>query len=332
MPLKNQNAGRKQFQFRYAVIALAVTALVGALGCIYGFVILSRGRQGSDWPSVKGVVVDSHVKRHAAGMPGHNAIVKYQYEVEQTKYSGTLRIHRLGQGLRWVEREYPAGKSVDVYYDPDDPAISVLEHGDTVGRYQFTGFCLFLFVAITAILLAVARKNRSRRGHVNRHAAADSTKLGERVMSSKVQRGKYAFLVLATPIVADCAIGVVLAFSGGLQSVHWYASVLWPLTIGLLVAGLWTGHRVNLPLTSFFCAISGFGLIVNNIPTNRLAPGSFFGHLAGWPPAVVILLGLWYLAAVLAFVLSPNIRAFFAHQRRELPPSTNALDSELNDK
>jgi len=59
-------------------------------------------------------------------------------------------------------RQYPEGKIVDVYYDPNDPEISVLEPGFRPGMYSMPGFGLFFALSSSGFLF-LDRRMRPRR-------------------------------------------------------------------------------------------------------------------------------------------------------------------------
>ncbi len=89
-----------------------------------------------------------------------------------------------------------------------------------------------------------------------------------------------------------------------------------------------TGHWSALVVTEFFCLPPGIGLLIHGFQGNTLTPGGPWGHLAGLPPAAVIALGAWYLAAGFALVLLPSVRAFFAHQREQAAAAKTSSTSE----
>jgi hypothetical protein len=100
-------------------------------------------RAAQAWPSVTGTVVASTVATETTydtSSPGNTLMrfvpqVTFEYEVGGRRYRGeTLRASDRfyssgmtpGQAQGVVNR-YPAGRQVPVYYDPQDPRISMLE-------------------------------------------------------------------------------------------------------------------------------------------------------------------------------------------------------------
>lgn len=92
-----------------------------------------RGASTDSWPSVKGTVQTSKVKRiDRVGKPDRfETDIRYTYEVDGQTYRGS-RVNfgeRLGT---WVEvapvvERYSRGSEVDVYYQPGAPEEAVLE-------------------------------------------------------------------------------------------------------------------------------------------------------------------------------------------------------------
>jgi hypothetical protein len=81
------------------------------------------------WPHTMGTVLSSTLQVSRAGaVRVENPLVYYAYQVNGQVFQGR-RVRAAGappDGSSTVAR-YPAGASVIVYYDPDDPSISALE-------------------------------------------------------------------------------------------------------------------------------------------------------------------------------------------------------------
>ena len=115
------------------------------VGIVFGlFVVvvipfeLFKKADAETWPARKGVVTKSYADRHSGGF-GRSGASYYKAEVcgqyqdngenfcvTQIRYGG----FRFGEGkadaLDTVAR-YPAGRTVDIYYSPDNPRETVLE-------------------------------------------------------------------------------------------------------------------------------------------------------------------------------------------------------------
>ena len=101
-----------------------------AVNFVYAF--LSRR-----WPQVVGTVVVSDLQRSRDSEGGYSyrPEVSYRYSVDgqelvanRTCFGDRLELSWSAPAVRAVRR-YPAGASVAVHYDPDDPGDAVLEPG-----------------------------------------------------------------------------------------------------------------------------------------------------------------------------------------------------------
>ena len=133
--------------------------LVG-VGAIYlGFISVQKAMQSTDWPSVKGKVVESGIRTEkgpssskTGSRDSYHANVIYEYDVIGKVYTG----RKVGFGeygredevhATKISEKYPEGEAVDVYYDPDQPSDSVLEPGShgLPWFYIALGFPFLLF-------------------------------------------------------------------------------------------------------------------------------------------------------------------------------------------
>lgn len=122
------------------VQAAAVSFLIGLV--IIGWVCYSAllSFQSYSWNSARGKVTESRIKRSYSKDSSDQLIIRYQYQVKgKTHYSD--RIHfgdfsmLFGMSKRSVVKRYPKGKSVDVYYNPDNPKQAVLEQDLKLSAY-----------------------------------------------------------------------------------------------------------------------------------------------------------------------------------------------------
>lgn len=135
----------------------------------------SRIAASATWPSVSGTVLSNEVKTINAGMGGgevsltYSVNLRYRYAVGGTDYECS----RIGWGTKSADREpdipqafvrdYPAGRAIEVFYDPADPAAAMIDptgsrfrlvHVNLAGVMAWTlGFCgllLLIFAALSA--------------------------------------------------------------------------------------------------------------------------------------------------------------------------------------
>ena len=117
-----------------------VFVIVGALMLYIGTSKIIKAKDSSDWPTAKGVVlessVDQHTSRNSAGGYNitHHAEILYEFTVDGTAFSG----HRVAYGdygtsnpshAKRIVSQYPKGKAVTVYYLHENPKVCLLEPG-----------------------------------------------------------------------------------------------------------------------------------------------------------------------------------------------------------
>jgi hypothetical protein len=107
------------------------------------FPLLLRARRSVGWPCTPGTVLG----RSAADADGHPAIrsysmsISFRYVVDQVAYTGSTLGYKYAlpffsmEQLVAVQRPYPVGTAVVVFYDPARPQHAVLEPGVGVGNY-----------------------------------------------------------------------------------------------------------------------------------------------------------------------------------------------------
>jgi hypothetical protein len=107
--------------------------LVGA-GIVIQSVRTSRKVEAAQlWPSVKGLVTTSVVKRSGGKNRVYRAKIRYTYSVAGFEFTG--RRYALGGELDTSNRaraearcaKYPEGSEPEVYYDPSNPKDACLE-------------------------------------------------------------------------------------------------------------------------------------------------------------------------------------------------------------
>lgn len=120
----------------------ALLLVIGIAVSVLGFRDLAIAEESRSWPSVQGTVTDARLlkrlDRHH--LTKYKAAISYAFTLNGTAYEG----RNIGFSSEWVgERsaaelqlaEYPEGKTVDVYYDPNGPDRSVLDRRITAATY-----------------------------------------------------------------------------------------------------------------------------------------------------------------------------------------------------
>lgn len=115
------------------------------------------------WPTVEGTVTKSQVRRRR----GNRSLrMRYEYDVNgQTYESGQIAFFgRVLAGTVTERRKrYPLGTKVTVYYNPDNPAVAVLEPGARIVSFLGAGLVVVLFVPLGALGLWGTFKHMRKR-------------------------------------------------------------------------------------------------------------------------------------------------------------------------
>jgi hypothetical protein len=175
--------------FEYWGVA-SITSVVAVALIIGGQRIAATGARSEAWPSTTGkvvelkVVAESTSSRSQGGRwfsPGisstttsvtYRPVITYEYSVgRQTFRSTNITVAGFDgtsekKDAQEVVDRYVVGMTVDVYYDPGNPAFSVLEKGRRGSTTLRTVGLLVLVMALmtTAISAWVWRKNRRAAG------------------------------------------------------------------------------------------------------------------------------------------------------------------------
>ena len=130
---------------------------LGAVAIAYAVRGLRLGRASSNWPSTRGIVIDSYVEE-SEGDSGTSYYpqVKYRFEVDGNEYEvDEWTYHALDgseETAKGIIERYPKGHEVMVYYDPENPRHAVLKPGVNTGKY-FIFFVATILLVVGGLLL-----------------------------------------------------------------------------------------------------------------------------------------------------------------------------------
>jgi hypothetical protein len=147
------------FQMRRIIAILLGLALVVPCAALPRFL---RAKKSVHWPTAEGVMTVSRlVPGHFKQMKGYYGVIQYRYRIGSADYTGTrLSFNRLHLSVKdaWqrVLDTYPVGKTVKVYYNPEQPTFAVLEPGLTreldltykMDIFFIAGFALTFLIAL----------------------------------------------------------------------------------------------------------------------------------------------------------------------------------------
>ena len=127
---------RKLDRNNWIVEIFCVVFILANVGLfIHGVLEFGRARRSPSWPTVKGTV-------EISVSSGSGYDVTCSYEVDGQTFTcyqvgfGEKKLLFNSDDAQRVQRRYPKGTIVDLYYDPADPEISVLEPGVRPGTYN----------------------------------------------------------------------------------------------------------------------------------------------------------------------------------------------------
>jgi len=171
----------------WSVILLLIGG--GAAATYFGAREVLRAKASMDWPTTQGKIMESSLERELRPRkPGesgplnrrvYRAKILYEYQVDEVTLTGTRitylkkkRIKVKGDDTSKIDRtlaeaqaqsivdRYPKGKSVSVYYKPDNPEVCLLEPG--LGLQAFVAPVIGVFMFIIGGIIAWAAITAAR--------------------------------------------------------------------------------------------------------------------------------------------------------------------------
>jgi len=157
--IHSQNAGGLVAGWFFAL--LWSSASFFALVFIGGPVIADFGT--SDWIATDGVITNSGVDTSTGGEGGTTYClwVDYQYTYQNRTYEGdVVSFSKDNSCESWsqnADEDYPPGKQITVYVNPDNPSEAVLETG--ISGVDFAVCCILPFPLIGIVLIIAMTKS-----------------------------------------------------------------------------------------------------------------------------------------------------------------------------
>ena len=114
---------------------LLLVAPLAAIGCFFSFQSMQAS---NDWPSAPGVITVSEVQSTFGKKT--KAKLSYEFQVGASSFNGSrIRFADTTGSSRSAQEQsiaaYPVGSNVEVYYDPKNPKVAVLEPGGGIRGY-----------------------------------------------------------------------------------------------------------------------------------------------------------------------------------------------------
>ncbi len=142
----------------WQIILGLILAGVGGLATVGTLVDLRSAKRSAAWPQVQGKVLTSSVVKKGGGESNYySAEVEYEYAVDGIPYtSDRVRFGGVSAGKRTAKQvveRYPWESTVTVYYDPQQPASSVLEQKVEIGGNTVALLFEIMLVGVGILLL-----------------------------------------------------------------------------------------------------------------------------------------------------------------------------------
>ena len=142
-----------------------IFTLVGALVFYFwGWPQLKYANESKNWPQTQGKITQSEVNSWIKeGNSMYETRINYSYEVDGKKYnSGKIKTSGSYSGsnisrAKEIVNEFPFGKAVDVYYDPEVPDSAVLKPGVSSIDIVMAAFPLLFLIIGLAVLTGIVK-------------------------------------------------------------------------------------------------------------------------------------------------------------------------------
>ena len=149
------------------LILIAALLVFGLVFGGFGLYRYNMGRDSASWPSEKGKITYSHARPHQKKSGNvYMPSVRYNYTVKGKHYVGSRisasdEYQKTFGGAQDILRPYPVGQTVSVYYDPSDPATSLIEKGITANVYVMMGGAIACFFFAGLIAVSMIRQRNT---------------------------------------------------------------------------------------------------------------------------------------------------------------------------
>jgi hypothetical protein len=147
-----------------------IFALVGGvIFFLFALPPLQYSSTSKSWPTVAGIITKSEIDIwRNDGKTHYQPDIAYAYSVDGKKYTsskitvGDPPLDNNVTPAKRLQAEYPVGKDVDVYYDPELPESAALQPGTKTGDYLLAGICaIFFFAGLLALYQGLKAKRRA---------------------------------------------------------------------------------------------------------------------------------------------------------------------------
>jgi len=165
-----------------------IFTLVGALMFyFFGLPPLKYANESKSWPKTSGIITKSEVDSWMKdGESQYGAVIKYTYQVEGKEYiSYSVGVNSASSNnnmsaAKDLVQEYPVGKTVDVFYDPEVPDSAALKPGIKAGDVALAGGMLLFAILGLLVLFRIIKPTRSYSNRTGQGGRTDIRELLKR--------------------------------------------------------------------------------------------------------------------------------------------------------
>lgn len=159
------NRKRKSNSTSFGIIFTLVGALIFYF---WGWPPLKYAYESKSWPKTSFTIIRSEVDSWMKdGKSQYEARINYSYEVDGKKYnstkistSGSYSGSNIAKAKEIVEK-FPAGKTVDIFYDPEVPDSATLKTGVSSNDIIMAVFPLLFLIIGLAVLIGILKPQRT---------------------------------------------------------------------------------------------------------------------------------------------------------------------------
>ncbi len=145
-----------------AKVFLLLVLILGLALIAYGMRDFIRAYKSNSWPSVKGDIFSSYSNEEVVhsddsddGTVKYYIKLQYSYSVNNKDYEGSninlsSNFYTDEAEAKRTLKKYPENLQLDIFFDPDNPGLSVLEPGVHTGWWVgfILGGALFTFLSL----------------------------------------------------------------------------------------------------------------------------------------------------------------------------------------
>lgn len=138
--------------------------LVGGLLAFFTLSWITDGLESKNWPNVEGTIISSEFisSRNSENKPMYGAEILYEYYINDVKYigngvtsGGQSSSSNPGSAQR-LANKYNEGEKANVYYNPEDPELALLEPGfHATDALPFSIGILFALIGLGGVLYSL---------------------------------------------------------------------------------------------------------------------------------------------------------------------------------